>query len=541
MPTKDYILDNVAGYKAEDLYGFINKGLVTFDELCNDTNGEFNPKVRQELKRMLEHGDDDEWASAQAAHTIEAVQHYLDTFAEGKFRPEARALKAQIEREQADAAAQESAENDWDALDKNDIDALNDFVTNNPDSVHAAEANQRINDLLLDSIMDYDIDTLIDEIKQILNEVGTTALYKDPNIANKIRYYIKKRYATKAEFLNKLREDCNLLNASTVKYLIDNEHLITIADLYGIGIDKQFIKAMQNGKQTESYTYTRSLDRIHKQSTEVYFWGIPSSGKSCALGAILSVAGSGRVAKVMDADTASQGYGYMTYLMNHFPQNGEVGTLLGGTPIDAFYEMGFDLTDNDNRTHPITCIDMAGELMSCMFKSNANMPLTDIHLNMLDTMTNVLIDNRSTNRKIHFFVIEYGGEDRIYDGYRQPVFLEGALSYIKDTGIFKKETDAIFIMVTKVDKMKNVTRDAITQYVKDKYKGFYNRLNKICEDNEINGKKVEIVAFSLGKVCFQSYCKFDTKPAENVVDIMLKHSASNHGGKLGIIGKIFRG
>lgn len=540
MPTKDYILDNVAGYKAENLYGFINKGLVTFDELCNDTNGEFSPKVRQELKRMLEHGDDDEWASAQAAHTIEAVQHYLDTFAEGKFRPQARALKAQIEREQADASAQKSAESAWKALDKNDIDALNDFVTNNPDSVHAAEATQRINDLLLDSIMDYDIDTLIDKIKQILNEAGTSASYKNDNIANEIKSYIKKRYATKAQFLDKLREDCNLLNASAVKHLID-EHIITIADLSGIGIGKQFIKAMLTGLQTDSYTYTRSLDRIHKQSTEVYFWGIPSSGKSCALGAILSVAGSGKVAKVMDADTASQGYGYMTYLTSHFPQNGEVGTLLGGTPIDAFYEMGFDLTDESNRTHPITCIDMAGELMRCMYKSNANMPLSDTDLNMLDTMTKVLIDNRSTNRKIHFFVIEYGGEERIFDGYHQDVYLNGALSYIKDTGIFKKETDAIFIMVTKVDKMKHVTRDAITQYVKDNYEGFYNGLNKICEDNEINGKKVEIVAFSLGKVCFQSYCKFDTKPAENVVDIMLKHSASNHGGKLGIIGKIFRG
>ena len=537
MPTKDYILDNVAGYKAENLYGFINKGLVTFDELCNDTNGEFSPKVRQELKRMLEHGDDDEWASAQAAHTIEAVQHYLDTFAEGKFRPEARALKAQIEREQADAATQKSAESAWEALDKNDIDALNDFVASNPNSVHAAEATQRINDLLTD----HNIDTLIDEIKQILNEVGTNALYKNTNIANKIRNYIDKRYATKAEFLDKLREDCNLLNASTVKYLKDNEHLITTADLRGIGIDKQFIDAMENGKQTNSYTYTRSLDRIHKQSTEVYFWGIPSSGKSCALGAILSVAGSGKVAKVMDADTASQGYGYMTYLMNHFPQNGQMSTLLGGTPTDAFYEMGFDLTDKSNRTHPITCIDMAGELMRCMYKSNADMPLKDVELKMLDTMTKVLIDNRSTNRKIHFFVIEYGGEDRIFDDYNQNVYLKGASDYIKDTGIFKKETDAIFIMVTKVDKMKNVTRDAITQYVKDNYEGFYNGLNKICEDNEINGKKVEIVAFSLGKVCFQSYCKFDTKPAENVVNIMLNHSASNRGGKLGIIGKIFRG
>lgn len=541
MPTKDYILDNVAGYKAENLYGFINKGLVTFDELCNDTNGEFNPKVRQELKRMLEHGDDDEWASAQAAHTIEAVQHYLDTFAEGKFRPEARALKAQIEREQADAAAQESAENDWDALDKNDIDALNDFVTNNPDSVHAAEANQRINDLLLDSIMDYDIDTLIDEIKQILNEEeNTLSKNLNANIANKIRSYIDNDYATKAEFLDKLSEDCNLLNASAVKHLID-EHIITIADLSGIGIDKQFIKAMLNDQQTDDYTCIRSLDRIHKQSTEVYFWGIPSSGKSCALGAILSVAGSGKVAKVMDADTASQGYGYMTYLTSHFPQNGKVGTLLGRTPVDAFYEMGFDLTDDGNRTHPITCIDMAGELMTCMFKSNAGMRLEDGELNMLDTMTKVLIDNRSTNRKIHFFVIEYGGEDRIYYGYHQDVFLDGALSYIKDTGIFKKETDAIFIMVTKVDKMKPVTRDAITQYVKDNYLGFYNGLDKICRDNEINGKRVEIVAFSLGKVCFQSYCKFDPKPAENVVNIMLDHSASNRGGKLGIIGKIFRG
>lgn len=540
MPTKDYILDNVAGYKAETLYGFINKGLVTFDELCNDTNGEFSPKVRQELKRMLEHGDDDEWANAQAAHTIEAVQHYLDTFVEGKFRPEARALKAQIEREQADAAAQESTESAWEALDKNDIDALNDFVASNPDSVHAAEANQRINDLLLDSIMDYDIDTLIDEIKQILNVAGTTASYKNTNIASKIRDYIDKGYATKAEFLDKLKEDCNMLNASAVKHLID-EHIITIADLSSIGIDKQFIKAMLTGLQTNSYSYTRSLDRIHKQSTEVYFWGIPSSGKSCALGAILSVAGSGRVAKVMDADTASQGYGYMTYLTSHFPQNGEVGTLLGGTPIDAFYEMGFDLTDDDNRTHPITCIDMAGELMRCMYKSNANMSLKDAELNMLDTMTKVLIDNRSTNRKIHFFVIEYGGEDRIFDGYHQDVYLDGALSYIKDTGIFKKETDAIFIMVTKVDKMKHVTRDAITQYVKDNYLGFYNGLDKICRDNEINGKKVEILAFSLGKVCFQSYCKFDTKAAENVVNIMLDHSASNRGGKLGIIGNLFRG
>lgn len=124
---------------------------------------------------------------------------------------------------------------------------------------------------------------------------------------------------------------------------------------------------MFKGDSAITFRTPEKLDRIHKQSTEIYFWGIPSSGKSCALGAILSVAASGRIAKSMDPDTSSQGYGYMTKLIDLF-QNGEIGTLLEGTPVDSFYEMGFDLVDKENRIHPITCIDMAGELMRCMYK-----------------------------------------------------------------------------------------------------------------------------------------------------------------------------
>ena len=41
---------------------------------------------------------------------------------------------------------------------------------------------------------------------------------------------------------------------------------------------------------------------------------------------------------------------------------------------------------------------------------------------MLDTLTKVLIDNRSTSRKMHIFVIEYGAEDRLYEG---PTFSAG--------------------------------------------------------------------------------------------------------------------
>ena len=315
--------------------------------------------------------------------------------------------------------------------------------------------------------------------------------------------------------------------------------MISLQDLLSIGIERQFIQKMFAGEAAQSFRTPERLEKINKQSTEVYFWGIPSSGKSCALGAILSVAASGLVAKSMDPDTESQGYGYMTKLINLF-QKGEVGTLMEGTAVDAFYEMGFDLVDQEEKIHPITCIDMAGELMRCMYKSNAGDTMSQTDEIMLDTMTKVLIDNRSTNRKMHIFVIEYGAEDRLYEGLPQKVYLDGAVSYIKNTGIFRKDTDAIYIMITKADKMKHASKSAFNDYINDKYLGFYNGLEQICKNNEINKGRVEKIAFSLGEVCFQNYCRFDSRFAENVVNIILQRSASFRGGKRGKFEKLFR-
>lgn len=539
MPTKDSILENVSQFNADQLVRFISEGIVTFDELCEDTDGEFVPSVRREVKRLLENGDADEWAKVQSERTIEAVQRYLSMYPEGEFRSQARALKTTLEQEAIASASQSTADAVWNAVDKNNIDALSSFVSKYPDNKHVAEANQLINDLLLDDIMDISADTLVEKIREYQTSKLLTPAQKDNNIIDEIKSYIFGRKITKADFLEKLSEDHNLLSAGVVKRLIDSG-VIALSDLLSIKIDRPFIQKMLKGVPPDDYTDIRDLDKIHKQSTEVYFWGIPSSGKSCALGAILSVASNGTVANVMDADTDSQGYGYMNYLIHHFPQN-EVGTLIGGTPIEAFYEMGFDLIDKDDKIHPITCIDMAGELMRCMFKSNAGMSLEEKDLKMLDTMTKVLIDNRSTNRKMHIFVIEYGAEDRLYEGYPQRVYLEGAVSYIKNTGIFKKDTDAIYIMITKADKVKNATRETFTNYINNNYLGFYNGLDQICKDNEINGKKVEKIAFSLGEVCFQNYCRFNSRPAENVVKLILDRSASYRGGKRGWLEGILRG
>lgn len=531
MVSKQNILDNVAEYSAEQLVEYIQQGIVTFDELVKDTDGEFDAIKRKKVKELLDNADELAWERVQNEHTIETAQWYLDKFPNGAYRSQARSIKAEIEKQKEDEYIQTTTDDAWTLVDKNSSESLREFVKNFPNSNHVEEANKLINQLLYYEIMGVNADTLVSQIHNFQTDKNLTIEQKDNNIIDAIEDYIKGNKITKNDFLVKLSDDHNLLSSGVVKRLI-NQGIILTSDLLNLGIEKAFIQRMFKGDSAITFRTPEKLDRIHKQSTEIYFWGIPSSGKSCALGAILSVAASGRIAKSMDPDTSSQGYGYMTKLIDLF-QNGEIGTLLEGTPVDSFYEMGFDLVDKENRIHPITCIDMAGELMRCMYKENAGDPMSDSDIEMLDTMTKVLIDNRSTNRKMHVFVIEYGAEDRKYEGLPQKVYLEGAVSYIKDTGIFKKDTDAIYIMITKADKAKNNSPSFFNQYINDRYLGFFNGLEQICKDNEINKGHVEKLAFSLGDVCFQNFCKFDARPAENVVNLILQRSASFRGGKRG--------
>jgi uncharacterized protein (UPF0297 family) len=533
--NKQTILDNVAQYSAQQLVDFINQGTVTFDELLHDTGGQFAAAKRKEVKNLIENGDEDAWKQVQESKTPDIVQYYLDTFPKGVHRDEARMLQATF----AEAESQSVDTDEWGLVDKTDINQVRQFIDSHPSSPILQDVQKVLNDLILNQINDVNAGTLIGDIHRYQSDHNLTPQQKDNQIIEEIKKLVlTDKKISKEDFLKTISEDHNLLNTGIVKKLID-DNFISIDDLLSVGIDKPFIQMLFKENVVQNFKEPIPLDRIHKQSTEVYFWGVPSSGKSCALGAILSVAASGKIAKTMVPDSASQGYGYLTKLINAF-DNKDVFSLLAGTPISAFYEMGFDLVDQEEKVHPITCIDMAGELMRCMYKYQAHDEITDLDTQMLDTMTKVLIGNRSTSRKMHFFVIEYGAEDRLYEGLTQKVYLEGAVTYIKDTHIFEKDTDAIYILITKADKMKNLSREAISQYLQDNYLGFCNGLAQICKDFDINKGNVEKVAFSLGSVCFQNFCKFDSRPSENVVKILLQRSASYKSGKIGKIGRLFK-
>ena len=69
---------------------------------------------------------------------------------------------------------------------------------------------------------------------------------------------------------------------------------------------------------------------------------------------------------------------------------------------------------------------------------------------MLETLNSVLVSNRTKSRKMHFFVIEYGVEDR--EGQvSQDTYLRGAMNYLRSLKIFNNDTDAIFILISIAD------------------------------------------------------------------------------------------
>lgn len=537
MNDIEQIFDNIDQYtdNVDDLVKALKgAGIKDFEQFKAAARAAGVPVKKSIQDRIAEkfvNSEEEDWKSALSVNTEEAYREYLDAYPEGDHRSEARDYIVSLQETFQNNVSDEV----WNSLDKSSIVALQKFIDEYPQNAHLSEAARLLRDLRREQYLGVDIRALARQIKAI----RTDARINNPEkaIYDRIVNYINTGKITVNDLLSAIENDNNFISGTVANLLWENG---IITDFSKAGIDGDFIAHMMSNITPQKFQAPAPISKITKSPcTEVYFWGIPSSGKSCALGAILSAANSGRVAKSMQRDPDCQGYGYMTRLANLFKANGSVGTLPEGTAISSTYEMGFILEDDDRKEHPITCIDLAGELVRCMYKQDAGEPLTEEQQNVLKTLTNILIDNRTSNRKMHFFVIEYGAEDREYEGLPQKDYLEAAVAYIQRTGIFKKDTDGLYLLITKVDKARAVGKalqEKLRDYISQNYQGFYNGLKKICKDNEINNGKVDIQPFTLGTVCFQNYCKFKDNTAATVVCTIM---ARSYGYKSGKLKKIF--
>lgn len=299
---------------------------------------------------------------------------------------------------------------------------------------------------------------------------------------------------------------------------------ITKEDLIDLGIPKVIIDNLD--KESQDLEVGTSPEEIENGYTEVYFWGLPGSGKTCALSAILSMG-------VIDGDIDPQqgeGLHYMNQLSNVFLKR-TFGVLPGPTKIEETQYLPFDLTDNNKVKHPIALIELSGEIFKAFNKKSSNIPLSNVLESTYDKTKSYL---NGPNKKIHFFIIDISKDptkpDR--DGITQQQYLHAMAKFLDNEKVFRNTTDGVFIVTTKSDVLSedpSLRKDLAIKHLNNNYKSFSNSLKSILKNNKLP-ESLNVIPFTLGEVYFNTLCCFDNSSSNEIIELLKKKTSKENGG-----------
>jgi len=278
----------------------------------------------------------------------------------------------------------------------------------------------------------------------------------------------------------------------------------------------------------------QTVDDIPSGYTDVFFWGIPSSGKTCALATILCTM---KDKYTITSPSLEKKFGatYRDSLINIF--NNQTAYLPAATQKDRTQYMPFLLKRrNEDKYRQISFFELSGEVFKYFheLENNSNILADDDRGNIEKAFKTLDILLSSKNQKIHFFFIDYQQETkgtRDKHNLTQENYLNAAATYFRDReDIFKKKTDAVYVVVTKSDQIKsdnenykNVNGEIRTQlagrFLSDNFGNFMDFIEHRCKKDSVD---FNVKIFSIGDVYFKSICKINYYYATNIVEDLLK-------------------
>ena len=228
MNMHDNILDNLDQYTAEQLASYIRQGVVTLDELRQEG---LAVSIRHEIEELLQNDpEEDDWQHACELNTVSAYQEYLEKYPEGDYRSEARRKLQSLQVEETFQKQKDEDELAYSKVDKNSIQALDDFIRNNPTNKFRIDARRRMNELSRRNRL-----SGVERIQRVI-------LQSDPyDIPDKIEELIIKQEASEEDVIEIFRENHNVLPVDVVKRLdgVIDFRTLTKADIDNAFIDVQ--------------------------------------------------------------------------------------------------------------------------------------------------------------------------------------------------------------------------------------------------------------------------------------------------------------
>ena len=527
----------VSNASAEEIAEAIIRGEVSEQYLKKNCGRAYVRSKRGEVSRILSQSDHEEFDRAEQEMTAKAFETYLAKYPNGQHATQAKekiiALREAAHRAIERATQEQDIENAWQRVDKASSKELRQFLRNYPDSPYTHEADQ-----LLKVISNRSRRVYIDPTEEV-EELDYT-LGRAYDAEEEIARFYHDTELTPEDILKEIAKNPNILHARSIKYLLEYGG-ISAEDLLECGLSAEVVHYV--GRSSESELGAVSIKALNEESflavdrpcKEIYIWGVPSSGKTCAIGAILHTlfrTTGDYSAELIVNKKNKRGYDYASQLRNAFnPQTNSkynLVRLVNSTDLNQFYKIEFNITERTGRKskliYPYTLMDMAGELMAAIHRNSTGhtSPEDDVMLEKLDQMLGAGSNSQRGNRRIHIFCLEYGGENKRIskdDPTDVQTYLESVGNYLRQKNYLRNDTDALYVLLTKVDLNKENVN--LGSYLKEHYSNFINFLKGQCEDYEINEGRVICQPFSLGEVSLKSLCKLDTRFAQDFIQKIL--------------------
>ncbi len=518
-----------------------------------------------EIRKILSDFENKKFEEARNSLTPRKLNSFIKDFREGKNVENAKKILKDLDNSSWENIADSNRKSDFEQY-KSDFpngnhyrdcnDILNDFdwyLAKKTDTVEAY-SNYRINH---PGVHDQEIDSLIKNYEdkktwENCQSKGTEGyreyLLKFPNgqFAPEARVRID-NVSQKDKFLNGLLQDKNSVNISGIrKAIIDNK--ITWSDvieIYGEPITEMFRKYEESPVLPKS----EIPEHLTGNGTEVYFWGIGGSGKTCALGTALSYINKKGLYKPLPCKGAK----YRDALKNLFKKDASLCILPPATDKEQIHEMALALKNPDKEKNPkglytpFTFIDLPGELIEKAYelqgktKNEIESALINDSTNGNDYFKNfntLLTYLKNRNRpKIHFFIFEYGSHNKTIEikGQRVeiPDCLQALMSVLEGLKVFSKSTVGIYLLMTKADKLPCDKEDRpkhAEEYFDEQFSAFKANLEEICTKSYIGDFCG--ITFSIGDVYAQQICKFDGTDTKKLLQKLFLKSRPESDGWL---------
>lgn len=306
-------------------------------------------------------------------------------------------------------------------------------------------------------------------------------------------------------------------NALTMQDLVDDSCVLTDR---GYSHIKKYPHLIDEQRQLP----VSRLENPHSEAgnTDVYFFGVSGSGKTCVLAGLMSL--TGQLGFRFDPKGPGGGGNYAMELRNY----ARTSMLPPATDQNYIQVIDAQINDEDGNLHKISMIEMSGEKTAEFAAIDNPTSLEDLGAGAAGLLGN-------DNNKVIFFVIDPTNEKNVQMGRdsNQWVMQSDVLDCVssllsKNPGLMKKVV-AIHVILTKSDTLgdyvdQNVIQDRLTE---QGYSAVLASIKAICQKYDINkqtGFQVGLYPFCVGKFMPGDVYTFDETDSLKILHVIQKNT-----------------